>query len=761
MNHPARHSVPPVNSGRRPAVRMPAAVFLWLLLILPAAAIYEIPLQPGWNLISLPGQQEGPRVQTVTSSIEGLFSSIWTNDATGWHVYYPDEPGFSDLRFMNADQTCWIYMDLPGTLVGPGMKPASTIARTSGWNYAGYNSGTPRPVSEWVQPAGGAIQSIWTMENGQWKIWPALNPGAGTLQIMQPGQGYEVECTGPAYLSIDVVIPPTTKVLDAASAALLTAITDSQLTFSGSTAQLAGLRTGDILVADAIPLAPEGFLYKINATQQNGSGWVFSITGARLDEAIQQGLAGGVFPITAAGINKAELPAGVTLVEREADPLDLFGPQYSPVLEFKVDHEVKVDEHTVIRFTGALIMDSQMLINKKYQDGHLEEFSFTLTGSVDVSSKISAGQKFTLLEKEWELLTTPIKLPAIRLMIGPVPVWFSPRLNVIVGAKGKLSWALTQKAGFHASTLQSLSWNRASGCTYTRDFDFRFYHDPFPVDLKLSAKFWVGPRLDVYVYGAVGPYLQTDAFLETELSTDPPFAVYLGVEVKAGIRAVKFMEKIGLGWAYELGRTQVARPRIYPPAEETVTGRVNGPGGALSVVQVTSSGTAVRTAQTGVDGRYSLKLPAGYYNKLVFEKTGYQTSSYYDVTVGSGSSQKIPAVTLQATGAKGNFGGTIRSAATGAGVPGLSLRFRKGVNATSGGIAAVATTAANGTYLVQNATPGDYTGEISGSGFATAFFPARYVASTPAPSQALSTKTTKPLISNNITNCQTLACGLQ
>ena len=68
----------------------------------------------------------------------------------------------------------------------------------------------------------------------------------------------------------DYVIPPTTKIADAATRAALTAVNpDGSLKFSRSTSVLASLAVGDILNSNVTTLAPYGLLRKVTAIDRS------------------------------------------------------------------------------------------------------------------------------------------------------------------------------------------------------------------------------------------------------------------------------------------------------------------------------------------------------------------------------------------------------------------------------------------------------------------------------------------------------------
>ena len=106
---------------------------------------YDIPLQEGWNLISLPIRQLDWSIDSVLESLAGSWdciqtyhasSEIWTSNNT----YRPDV--LNDLKEMNHFNAYWINITTPVTLTVKGDKFNSdiTIPLNAGWNLVGYPS---------------------------------------------------------------------------------------------------------------------------------------------------------------------------------------------------------------------------------------------------------------------------------------------------------------------------------------------------------------------------------------------------------------------------------------------------------------------------------------------------------------------------------------------------------------------------------------------------------------------------------------------
>jgi len=152
-------------------------------------ALYDISLQEGWNLISLPLEQVDTSIPSVLASIDGQYEVVKYYDTTDimdhWKTY---RPGASTHDLMDIDHTMgfWIKITEPGVnLTVKGIIPTSTtIPLYAGWNLVGY-------PTQMVQTVGNAL---WGTGADRIEKFDAMNPyfisEVGATYIMKPGEGY-------------------------------------------------------------------------------------------------------------------------------------------------------------------------------------------------------------------------------------------------------------------------------------------------------------------------------------------------------------------------------------------------------------------------------------------------------------------------------------------------------------------------------------------------------------------------------------------
>ena len=87
-------------------------------------------LATGWNLISLHTEPIDSSLNTVLSSINGKYDSVWTCDpvTAEWKKYIVGSPSLSNLDELVAGKGYWIEMNKDGILVFQGMQLSAPIA---------------------------------------------------------------------------------------------------------------------------------------------------------------------------------------------------------------------------------------------------------------------------------------------------------------------------------------------------------------------------------------------------------------------------------------------------------------------------------------------------------------------------------------------------------------------------------------------------------------------------------------------------------
>lgn len=142
-------------------------------------------------------------------------------------------------------------------------------------------------------------------------------------------------------------------------------------------------------------------------------------------------------------------------------------------------------------------------------------------------------------------------------------------------------------------------------------------------------------------------------------------------------------------------------------------------------IKLYHNGDFLEEVTTDTTGSYrfeNLAARSGY--SILLIKANYLTEDYNTIETQPNEIKYLETV-LQINSqyeGLGNITGNIRNALDGRGVSGLNINIRDGINTRTGSIVRTATTGNNGNYDVFELEAGNYTGEISGSGYQINYF---------------------------------------
>lgn len=172
----------------------------------------EIPLIPGWNLLSIPEEPADSDPAVVLGSIGGAYSQVFAYDACDsadpWKLYDPNDPAASDLAASDHRIGFWIDSTLPVELIPDGALPASTTFELcAGWNPIGFPAGQVRHVRSALQSIEGKYLRLFGFDplgpGDPWEFYDVAVPEwANDLDSMRPGRGYWILATEDATLEL-------------------------------------------------------------------------------------------------------------------------------------------------------------------------------------------------------------------------------------------------------------------------------------------------------------------------------------------------------------------------------------------------------------------------------------------------------------------------------------------------------------------------------------------------------------------------------
>jgi hypothetical protein len=157
---------------------------------------FDIPLNFGWNLISLPLNQSNTSLSSIFSSINGFYDTVQWFDITDsndpWkHNHNQKSPLLNDLNDLDHRIGIWIHIIVPkGVLFECYGTPFSAnvqITLKPGWNHVGYPSLINKSRTDGLNNLvfGPDVDAIWTY-SAEYKLWKEI----GEFNEFEAGRGY-------------------------------------------------------------------------------------------------------------------------------------------------------------------------------------------------------------------------------------------------------------------------------------------------------------------------------------------------------------------------------------------------------------------------------------------------------------------------------------------------------------------------------------------------------------------------------------------
>jgi RHS repeat-associated protein len=175
--------------------------------VLKAGSSSELPLYPGWNLVSIARQPGNPSPAAVFSGAASrAFAYDACDTADPWKVWDPADPSGSDLTSVDPKKGLWA--EVPAAVVLPvaGTEPTTTtIHLCPGWNLIGAPLSQPRSVAGALSSIAGKYSRVFAYDGANaadpWDVYDIAVPTwANTLQVLEPCRGYWVLATAEADL---------------------------------------------------------------------------------------------------------------------------------------------------------------------------------------------------------------------------------------------------------------------------------------------------------------------------------------------------------------------------------------------------------------------------------------------------------------------------------------------------------------------------------------------------------------------------------
>jgi len=366
------------------------------------------------------------------------------------------------------------------------------------------------------------------------------------VELTKAGKRYKftLEVTGNhvvmATSVITPVIPETTQVLDHSTMQNLSFISQdgSVLTFAQPTPILQSLLPGDLIVSGSTASALDGLFRKVTKVSEVGGQIVVETTGATIEEAIENGQIQVSKTLTPNDVSSVvELRKGVSLQRHIMLDQALEGFYFELKDVILYDHDGNLSsENDQIRANGSISLNPSFNFYIEVDNFQLRNLTFTST--MVQKTELEFVAEFPLLEINKKVEIARLNFSPITVMIGWLPVIIVPELTVNVGVRGDVSAGITSKVTQEAELTAGLSYNNGNWIPISTFFN-NFGFDPPSLSANADVKAYVGPQLNLLIYGVTGPYAEIIGYLdlEADLFSDPWWELYGGLEADVGIRA--------------------------------------------------------------------------------------------------------------------------------------------------------------------------------------------------------------------------------
>jgi hypothetical protein len=342
-----------------------------------------------------------------------------------------------------------------------------------------------------------------------------------------------------------VIIPQTTKVAEPSTRAALTHFDRDSgvMRFSANTPFLQNLRPDDVLVSEPSAAAPYGYLRKVKAIRQEGGEVVLETRPARMEEAFQE--LELRLKTTVVAPARAQQQGGLSF------PLNLSGSGPDGRVDLRGSLSLAPSFDLTLDLDIVAFKLSELSLSFRAK----ETFLATLTGR----GRVSFDESVTLGTISFAPIVLTLPSPS-----GAVPVVLTPQVVIEAGlqgtVKGDFSASVNQEAGFTAGLGYK---NGTFGGFSDSDSAFAFEQPVYAA--AASVKALAGPRLEVLLYGAVGPFASAEAYVELSASAEgPPPCVRgvmnAGLSAKAGVDFLADYETVLLNETFPLASFDSCNP---------------------------------------------------------------------------------------------------------------------------------------------------------------------------------------------------------
>lgn len=326
----------------------------------------------------------------------------------------------------------------------------------------------------------------------------------------------------------------------------LDTLTDGVINFPGATENMIQLAQGDIVASGVTDKTPFGLLRKVTDVSVSDAGVEIATVQATLEDAIEEG---------EISIHEVlELPAQSSGIFRRGGGLmKVISAPNKGEINIQLEDVVLLDgdgdrintKNDQVVANGSILVKPEYDFLVKISGIKLQKLDFENLTTIESSINIESGFDFIGVHPRIEIFAHTFKPRTIP--TGSLPVVITPRFAVNLGLDGEVSVGVSTGVVHNAemtigAQYENGEWILSKKKTSTFDY--------IPPNVKTTSKarVYAAPRLELMIFGVVGPFGEVVGYFDLEMS---PFdthwwSLYGGIDAEIGVefKIFKFLKEV-------------------------------------------------------------------------------------------------------------------------------------------------------------------------------------------------------------------------
>lgn len=383
----------------------------------------------------------------------------------------------------------------------------------------------------------------------------AIPGGTYILQVDMPGVTFtpenreiSAETTGSQdfdlYISDPIITPETVVLTNLSNQYLDGASYDGEsFYFTQMTSELDQVDVGDIIVSDVSSVDPDGYFRKVAGLAPQGSGVLLTTIPATLEESIQDGSAFLMETMQPSQVRSIRALDGVSMLELDVNSPLTFYFEVNDVVLYDDDGD-PATTYDQIKANGSIEFDMEFIFYLDMQGFQVQRFSMTNENTLRDTLEIYS--ELELLSLEEEAILADMYFSPITFMVGPVPIVFVPKLDLVVGVDGSVKVGISTEVSHEFSMRAGIQYRYSSGWSPIAEINDTYTWTLPHLTFEMTLKGYFGARFNLYLYGVAGPFVKITPYLEIKVEPleQPWWTLYGGIDVPVGFKAHDVLEKL-------------------------------------------------------------------------------------------------------------------------------------------------------------------------------------------------------------------------